>query len=98
MLLNLKMPDVCFVCRRLYRRYSSDGRLTEIISDSELISYSYNNTTRSLVSLNLLHNLYNLSLHYQTNGTLHDRHDVTINSHVSHLKFADVSYKYKYSR
>lgn len=84
--------------RRLYQRYAVDGRLSEILYDTERVVYSYNPSSYALTSVTLNHPLYDCELRYVTNGTLYDTHTVSIDPSLAHIKFSDVTYKYQYNK
>lgn len=85
-------------CRRVYKRYTADGRPSEIMYDTNHITYTYNSLTHAMTAVTLDSDVYECVLGYRSNGSLYDQHEVTVNSKLGHLQFADVNYKYKYNK
>ena len=90
------LTPVC--CRRVYRRYTADGRPSEILYDTNHIKYMYDSHTHAMTAVTLDSDVYECVLGYRSNGSLYDKHKVTVNSKLGHLQFADVTYKYKYNK
>ena len=86
------------LCRRVYKRYTADGRPSEILYDTNHIKYTYDSRTHAMTAVTLDSDVYECVLGYRSNGSLYDKHRVTVNSKLGHLQFADVTYKYKYNK
>ncbi|XP_067944760.1 teneurin-m-like [Watersipora subatra] len=84
--------------RSVHRRYTVDDRPSEVLYDSNCISYHYEPQSQFLSNISLSTTGYNCDLHFQANGSLCDEHSVTLTSKNTHIQFAETRYKYKYNK